>query len=573
MEEKKEKPPIDRWKPTKKQTLVEASGKILAIYFDKIFGRPGQDQTYLEKLRSMNEFFINRSACVGIIDTIAKYINYFMVKYDPEDELALGYLNLKTIIERSMVDKEVTVPILDADGNPIVDPIMDIMGIPVIDPKTGEPLVKPRVKKEIRKVPEIDTIDDLPTLTKYIYEHLFTPTICEKIRMLVDDNWIEDVESGNTRYKKSNKTYLENLEFNNHHIIILNRISFGMKLIAPVLYHALSHRNIKLGKDDLTVYNVFSPLFPLFQDDVDMYNKLYVYARTNVSIQQKYNSTIFAQREVFGDDTKTVVDNILKNRVISDIIIKYKFDGSILSLNRTVLKQQLSYVIMQQYNKDIVEISNDRDEEGLSGIDKMEMHRPKIDEGQIIYSEYNIKHSVANIFKEYGHMITEDEVRYYMKRVKPIDTVMQLVRAYWYPYINESIDLENLGDYYWPLMLIMKKRLIADANRDPFTTEVYEDLFLPYVISGNLEGQFKQKTIRKEKELSEIKSSYLYAETMKKFKSINEYDDTFFNNLLSKMSSSRFTYIVYENPEYNGKTIDVPCKTVFTEILSVINDH
>lgn len=576
MAEKKkleEKAPIDKFRPTEKQRYVEASGKILMVHFEKIFGRPKQSPEYLKKLSDMNEFYITKGVCSKIVDFIAKYINYFMIKYDPDNELALAYLNLKSIIERNMIEKELAVPILDAKGEPMMEPILDEMGYPMYNNVTGKQLMRPLTKREVRKVPEISTVEDLPVLKKYVYENMFTPSICEKVRALVDDNYIEDIESDNTKYRKSEKTYLENLEFNNHHMIIMNRISFGMKMIAPVLYHALSHRNIKYNKSDIIACDFYEPLFELFQDDVDMFNKLYVYTRTNVSIKQKYNSVIFNQKQVFGVDVKTVVDEFLKDKIINDIIVKFEFSGGVLRLIRTVINFQFKCFTQVRYAKDIVEISNDRDEEGLSGMDKMEMHRPKIDEGQIIYSDCNINGTFNDIMKAYGDLVTDDEVRYYKKRVKPNDTVMQFVRDYWYPYFNQSTDLENLGDKYWPLMVIMKKRLIMDANRDPKSGEVYPDLFLPYVISGNLEGSFKQKAIRKENELKEIKSSYVYIETMKKYRSINEYDDHYFDNLLSKMAFSRFTYVCYEDPKWNGEPIEVPVKTIFADILSILNDH
>lgn len=573
---KAQKAPIDKFKPTERQKYVEASGKVLAIHFDKIFGRPKQDPKYIARLHSMSEFYINKVGCVNILDVIAKYINYFMIKYDPEDELALGYLHLKTVIERSMIERTFSIPILDVNGDPEKEVVTDSMGVPIINNTTGEVVYRNIVKKEIRKVPEISTVEDLRILKKYIYDHLFTASICEKIRRLVDDNYMEDVESDNNKYKKNDKTYLENLEFNNHHMLILNRISVGMKIICPVFYHALSHRNIKPTKEELNELDLYEPLFKLFQDDVDMFNKLYVYTRTNVSIKHKYNMVIFNQREVFGEDIKTVVDDFLKNKIINDIIIKFQFSGSVLKLIRTVINLQFTFITKVRYDKDIIEISNDRDEEGLSGMDKMEMHRPKIDEGQIIYSDFNVEYCVKEIMKKYGHLITDDEVIYYKRRVKPNDTVMQFVRDYWYSEFNQSTDLENLGEHYWPLMVIMKKRLIMDANREPSIGKegkVYRDLFLPYVISGNLEGSFKQKAIRKEKELNEVKSSYVYAETMKKYRSINEYDEHYFDNLLSKMAYSRFTYVCYENPEINGEPIDVPVKTIFADILSILNDH
>ena len=60
---------------------------------------------------------------------------------------------------------------------------------------------------------------------------------------------------------------------------------------------------------------------------------------------------------------------------------------------------------------------------------------------------------------------------------------------------------------------------------------------------------------------------------MKKYRSINEYDEHYFDNLLSKMAYSRFTYVCYEDPKWNGEPIEVPVKNIFADILSILNDH
>ena len=73
------------------------------------------------------------------------------------------------------------------------------------------------------------------------------------------------------------KKHLESLEFTNQHIKILLRISFGMKVIAPILFHYVSINVIKLDKDSDLIYRFYRKLFDIFSDNVNIYNKLFTY--------------------------------------------------------------------------------------------------------------------------------------------------------------------------------------------------------------------------------------------------------------------------------------------------------
>ena len=75
-----EKAPIDKFRPTERQRYVEASGKILVIHFEKIFGRPKQTPEYLKKLSEMDEFYITKGVCSRIVDFHCKVYQLFYDK-------------------------------------------------------------------------------------------------------------------------------------------------------------------------------------------------------------------------------------------------------------------------------------------------------------------------------------------------------------------------------------------------------------------------------------------------------------------------------------------------------------
>lgn len=286
---------INLWKPKKKDIWVESSGKIFQINFDKIF----QDPIY----GIYNRFCVNKLNYAEHLRVYASYIDYFTHNYDEKHELLLAFLKIKFAIDRLHLFNR---------NNP-------------------------------------------HALIDLIYEVMFTPTICQAIRDLVEDNYLDDIEreEPDSKYTQPGTKYLESLEFKNKHIKILLRISFGMKLICPILYHYFCVNNIK-KPDELKslqgvsiVYDFYHPLFKLFSDDTNMFNKLFVYIKRKVVDSEFHNSKIFKQQEIYGRDPSLLIHRFIKKQLISENIIKYRFNDqwdpkkkkykeNVIGLNKTI---------------------------------------------------------------------------------------------------------------------------------------------------------------------------------------------------------------------------------------------
>ena len=216
---------INTWKPKKSEVMVEQDGNLFVVHFDKIFNQPN--------LKPLTNFILKKSSYINQLPIITRYTNFFINCYDPENDLCMAYLKLKYAL-----DKE-------------------------------------------RKFNETNT----EALIDLIYEIMFTDRLCEKITRMVEENYLDDIEKGDEsgKYKKNNKEYLESLEFTNEHIKILLRISFGIKIMSPVLFHYLTLNNMnKLDKDSDLIYKFYERLFPLFSGNCDMFNKLFVYVNFSV---------------------------------------------------------------------------------------------------------------------------------------------------------------------------------------------------------------------------------------------------------------------------------------------------
>lgn len=238
----KRKPDIALWKPKKDEMWIEQDEKIFVVHFDRIFES--------KKLGQYNQFIIDKTSYSNQLDIITKYANYFVNRYDEENDLALAYLKLK----------------MELDKN---------------------------------KAFNTDNMDEF---IDTIYDLMFHERMVAKIDKLVEDNYLDDIDSNenNSKYKKDTGKYLENLEFTNEHVKILLKISFGMKLMCPLIFHWAYINVIKFEADSDILWRFYRGLLPLFEGEVNIFNKLFVYIKTKILDSKAHNSLIFQQREIMG---------------------------------------------------------------------------------------------------------------------------------------------------------------------------------------------------------------------------------------------------------------------------------
>lgn len=519
---KARKSKIVTWKPTANDHLVSSDGKIFRIHFEKLFEPQNKVCLY-------DDFYIKKSSYEKQLDVIVRYINFFMKFYDTEHEMASNYLKIKYALDKQKRFTE----------------------------------------------------NNCEQLIDLIYEVFFTDSIISKINQLVEDNYLDDIESSeeSKKYNGKEKKHLESLEFTNKHIKILLRISFGMKCIAPIMLHYVFINNIKLDKDSELIYNFYRKLFDIFSDDVNMYNKLFVYVKAKVLESKSHNSPIFDQRDILGVDEYTVIRQFLHKVLISENVVKYKFNEkydektkkykeNIIGFNKTILKYQLMYFVKESYTKNLTEVTSAKNADGLSGMDKMEMNLQKLDEGLIIFAEVDIKSEIARIRRDNDFEISEAEIEYYMKHHNPSNLQVELVYSYWGKYFGSgrNTKLINRRDYII-LLLILKKKLLLQAGYNADDGFV-ETTSLPYLLTGNVLDKVNTRIIRNNKYISKIDDSDIYKELCtSKYYNLNKIRPDYLLSLLSQVNNTTFTYVVYEEPDLLGKEIEFNEDKVSDELL------
>lgn len=522
---------INTWRPGKNTTYVDRDGKIFVVNFDKIFGIP--------KLKKYNRFVINKTSYENQLDIITRYTNFFIHFYDKEQELINAYLKLQM----------------------------------TMDPEVCGDLYGP---------------DDMKAFIDFLYQIMFTPTMVQKIKQMVEDNYLDDIENNSDEkkkyYKANEKKHLESLEFTNQHIKILLAISFGMKILCPVMFHFCASNGIKIDKTNLVIFTFYEPLFDLFNEDCNMYNKLYVYVKTKVLESNANNSTIFEQREIFGVDLYSVISQFTKVVLISENCAKYKFNEhwnakqkkyaeNVVGFNKTIIKYQLNYFLKDQYEKTLTEVTNTKNNDGLSGIDKMAMNLDKYDEGTVILADINIEDTMKRIMQMVDIPIAEEEVNYYMEHFHIAPMQLEYIHQFYAKYFGNCQDLALIPKRQLIILaLIMKKILLIDLGYDPDTKEMKEAV-LPYILTGNLEDRSVNRMIRAQKFVDSLEESYKYQrlvnEDYKMLLEIPGKEDSI-KAKLSTIVNTKFTYVTYEAPELTGTEITYDVESIADELLSFL---
>lgn len=522
----KVKADIVKWTPKKSQIIAEPNGKLFVVHFEKVF--PDQPQTH-----SLGVFIITKNSYDKQLGIISDYFNYFVAKYDKDNEMLLSYLTIKHYID---------------------------------------------VKKVFTKE------EDEQKLIDFIYDVLFTPTIVAEIKQAVEDNYLDDIEQddGVKRYSTGNVRHLESLEFTNTHIKILLAISYAMKIMSPIMLHYFSIAHIKLTKESEHIYYFYKRLFDIFSEGTgcNMYNKLFTYVKNKVQENYSQNEKIYKQREIFGKDKYSVLKHFVHKVIISENMVKFKFNetwdpktkkykenpnGFI----KTIIKYQLLYFLREQYAKTLIEVTHVKNSDGLSGIDKMYMTQKKIDEGQCTLMECIEEDGVERIKKEIDIPISQEEIEYYKAYWVPDELQIVLIKNYYGKYFGGVLPTNIINrENFITLALLLKKKLIIEAGFESEVDLFVEDTILPYVLTANKLGKTNTRVIRNGKFLSEAEEDYLYKRLNEvQYKYLNEIDPEYVLKCISLYSNTTFTYCCYENQDLLDKEIDCDKYKFINELL------
>ena len=597
---------INTWKPKEYQKIVERDGKLFICHFSKLFG-------HAEKVDLYKTFVIGKESYINQLDIITSYINFFVNNYDFDNELITGYLKTKFALDKEHLYDE-------SNMDSYIDFLYEVI------------FTNTMVEKIVRMVEEnyLDDIDQVQNdeRRKYIKndkKHLESLEFTNQhIKILLQISFGMKIMSpclfhyvqkshikiekdsliifnfykrlfdlfgyANTwnYYRVGTGEEIDHVDSDTGEIFykdeILNSEPLEDSLVIPRIESM--GMTIKNSDDRGKKYAFTENGEELYYQraEINMFNKLYVYVKTKVLESNANNSPIFAQREIFGVDVYTVVKQFTKKVLISENVVKFKFNEhydkklkkykeNVLGFMKTIIKFQLSYFLKDQYTKTITEITNTKNSEGLSGSDKMMMNCSKIDEGVITMADLNIKMTIQRIKRIIDIPFTEEEVQYYMVNHRPTELQCQLVRTYYTKYFGSYRDLSLLSRHdYMVLLVLLKKKLLLELGYEDEEEGKIHNASLPYILSGNVSDKINTRIIRNNKFLIKIKESDMYKELIeRKYQMLSYIKEDAIISILSQVINTKFTYVTYEYPELLGTEINYSEDKISDELLFFLN--
>lgn len=380
----------------------------------------------------------------------------------------------------------------------------------------------------------------------YILSH----SIVNKVNRMVADNYCLSL---------SYKNIPQALQYTDEHVKVMLSMSLLMNFAIPLIIDFIYVNKIKLVDNFiLLIFDMILHLYP-----IDIYTKLYETTYSNVTKSERKNPIIWNKQDIRGKDTVTH-SYASVNNIILNIMPKYKFDQSVISLNFTSINKNTSYQVLDiEYEFSYIPLSSSKkDEDNSSDFDKYESNLIKQNESLLIQSNVNGYESVKNIEAKFGPF-DDKEIAFYIDRLKDNKDVeyfptnsfqKQLIFNLFGKYFGdmESIRSINASDYV-KLMIAGKKLLLNNHF-----------IIFPYIISGKVDKLVGRKTINK-KEKQKMMASATYQEVWNKYRS-----DKIINNIFgiaATIISSEFSIIDYNNPDIDGKPISTMPDIVLEESL------
>ena len=337
------------------------------------------------------------------------------------------------------------------------------------------------------------------------------------------------------------------LLYTDKHAKIMMWMSLMINMMIPAITHFIYVKGIMDSNDFLL--KIYDIILTYIDDHmgVNIYGKLYDTAASNINRNLKDNPILWEMQNIRGVNTTTHTISSVNN-ILLNIIPKYRYDASLVSLNYSSIRINISYQIDVGYDYNFIPLSGSkRDVDQNSEWDKFESLQTRANEALHIQNDANAHTTMRSIEYAYGPF-DEKEIQFYRERLKndegEIVNGFQKNLIFNLFYKNFGVPMSaystNKDDYI--KLLIAAKRMLLANNM----------VILPYIISSKIERLQIKKSINK-KEFTRIESSPYYKQIIDKYK--NPKIEKYILSLIATILTSDFRIIDYNDPEIDGKKI------------------
>lgn len=518
-----------KWKLYPADQKFFSSPKVLTINFDKELEQFGN-----ENISVFNDWKVTKLSYSTNLPRLCEELNFFETLYDTDHELITSLFRIKYLIDIDTISY---------------------------------------------------TMKNFNAFKDMCYKTIFTPSLLEKIEKMVEENYADDIEAENERNMKNPDMAnimlrkKKSLEFLNVHVKAILKVSFAIKILSFVINHFIVMRSLNLQKNIEIMYDFYVDAFYIFNFDFDIFNKLYCYVENKVSSAVSYNKSIFEQQEIEGKDKSIIINQLLKKNVIIDNFIKFSFPQNwnknkeqpverVLSFLRSIVSTHISIFLIQVFKRNLIETSVAPDSEGNSKNDRYRASRMKVNEEHVTISTLDMTQIVKKLFKKYENEIDDEELEFYRKNLKPHRLHQLMIEIYFFRYVGSSQEFSLLRHTDWfKLLLIMRNDIM---HRLGVTKDVILDAALPLIITSNIEeNPVGEKTYLKD--LKYLADNEIFKKLENNYyKAVTAINDEAIKKLLITFANSKYTFSLYEYPEFNGKDVEINKRQLIDELLTFL---
>ena len=342
------------------------------------------------------------------------------------------------------------------------------------------------------------------------------------------------------------------------------KASVIMNCMIPLICHFMYARGITHSTEFiLSVYDILIDQYDC-RYGVDIYNKLYETAISNVLRTAKRNQAIWNMQDIRGINTSIHTLQSVQN-VLINIMPKYRYDGNLVHLNyKSILRNTGFQILDIEYEFSFIPLSSSkRDEDLNSEFDKFESFLSKSDESLLVQNQVACDDAMNQIKLMYGPFDPE-EIQFYKHRLSSgskctVNSFQRdLVFNLFFKYFGDTntINAINLDDYV--VLIIAAKRILEASGM----------LLLPHIVSSKVLRLASRKNVNK-KELTKLESSPLWEKIKEKYR--NDKIEKHILSIIAVILSSEFEIIEPEDEELDGQKIQVFPELICEEILMYIS--
>lgn len=366
------------------------------------------------------------------------------------------------------------------------------------------------------------------------------------------------------------------LQYTEYHASLMMRASLLMNMVIPLITHYMYVAKIANAHE--FILEIFTYILNNLCNGVQIINKLYETATTNISKNVNNNPVLWEFQDIRGKSEVTHAINCVENIIVS-IMPKYKYTSNIIHFDyKSIIENTRHQVTDISYEFSFVKLSSTRrDDDNNSEFDKYESFLVKDNEFKYLITQVNYEKVMRDLEMSWGP-IDPEEIRFYhreLSRGESYETdengnvmVVQdehscirelqknMIFLLFSKYFGSSACLMEINYVDYIKLIIIAKRMLLKSGMIVF----------PYIISGKFEVS-KIKSINV-KEKARMENNRLYDQVKAKYRNGQVMDLVL--EMISKILASKFTIIDYENEAINGQPIPMINDLIIEEVLMYI---